>query len=133
MGHSPSGCGRYGLEVRAASIDKVLQDDAPVLPGVPRDFARGVHLDGHDLADSTALDDDDEGPNPPAVTAALFAALDIGDDERITDVRAGNDVCVRYRESDKQQTRVSIGTGTGGMRNGLTDGAILRGCGSSVR
>lgn len=78
-----SGSGRYGLEVRAAGRDEVLEHLGPVFALVPRDLGRWVDLDGHDLADATALDEDDEGANATGAAAALLAPLDVGAHERV--------------------------------------------------
>ena len=68
----------------------------PVFALVPRDLGRRVDFDGHDLRDTTALKDDDEGTNSSALSAAFLTALDVCENVRIADVVAGDDVCCGY-------------------------------------
>lgn len=109
--NSPSRRRRYWFEVSPPRLDKVVEDVVPIFSSIPSDFARGVDLDGHDLADTTALDDDYSGADTPIMTTAFFATLDISDDEWITDVCTGNDMgtchrkAVNPRESDFQMWR----------------------------
>lgn len=77
----------------------MVQDTSPVVARVPGDFGWRVHLDGHDLADPSALDDDDSRPDPAVLSTPFLAALDIGDDQRIADVGSRNNVSCRDRES----------------------------------
>ena len=70
----------------------MAEDGGPVVAGVPGDLGGGVDLDGHDLADAGALDDDDERADAAVLAAPLLAALDVADDERVADVRARDDV-----------------------------------------
>jgi hypothetical protein len=58
----------------------VAEDRVPILSRIPSDLARGVDLDGHDLANPTAFDDDHGGADTPILTTAFFAPLDISDD-----------------------------------------------------
>lgn len=70
----------------------MVQHAGPVVAHVPGDLGRRVDLDGHDLADAAALDDDDDRADAAALATPLLAALDVGDDERVADVRPGHDV-----------------------------------------
>lgn len=90
--NSPSRCRRYRLEVCAARCDKVAHDFRPVVALVPRDFARGVDLDRHDLADTSALDEDDCCTDASGAAASLFATRDIVSDEGV----AAGDICSGY-------------------------------------
>lgn len=82
------------------------KDAGPILPCIPSDLRRRVNLDGHDLGDTTALDDDDESTNAPAMSASFLASLYVGNDEWVTDVRPRYDVGRRYREANR--LRVSM-------------------------
>lgn len=90
--NSPSRCGGYWLEVCAARCDKVAHDFRPVVALIPRDFARGVNFDRHDLADTSALDEDDCCADASGAAASLFAARDIVSDEGV----AAGDICSGY-------------------------------------
>lgn len=68
----------------------------PVFALVPGDLGRRVDFDGHDLGDTTALEDDDEGTDTAALSASFLAALDICEDMRIADVVARYDVSGGY-------------------------------------
>lgn len=96
---SPSRCRGYRLEVCSSCLDEMMEDLGPVFPGIPGDFAGGINLDGHDLADAGTLDDDNEGANATGGATPLFASLNIADDEGVADVCSGNDVCGGYRKS----------------------------------
>jgi hypothetical protein len=54
-----------------------MEDIFPVLARIPCDFAGGIDLDRHNLADLTALDDDDCCANATALAATVFASSDI--------------------------------------------------------
>jgi len=104
-----SRCGRYRLEVCPPRLDKVVQDVRPVVPRVPGDFGWGVDLDGHDLADPSALDDDHSGPDSTVVSTPFLASLDIGNDKRITDICSRNNMSRRDRES---AVRLGVASGS---------------------
>lgn len=72
----------------------MAHDFSPVVALVPRDFAGGVDFDGHDLADTSALDEDDRCADSSSFAAALLAALDVCSDEGVPagDVGALNNV-----------------------------------------
>lgn len=77
------------------------KDTGPILPCVPSDLRRWVNLNGHDLGDTAALDDDDESTDAPAMSASFLASLDVGNDEWVTDVRPRYDVGRGYREANR--------------------------------
>ena len=62
------------------------EDLRPVVPGIPANLGRGVDLDGHHLGGTAALNDDDERPNAPVLTASFLAALNVGENKWIPDV-----------------------------------------------
>lgn len=95
---NPSRSSRYRLEIRSSRIHKMSQNLLPVLSRIPRDLTRWVDFDGHDLADTTTLHEDDEGANAAAFSASVLAPLDVGGNERVvgSDVGARNDVCICY-------------------------------------
>lgn len=99
-----SGGGRYRLEVRAAGGNKVLENLGPVIALVPRDLGGWVDLDGHDLADAAALDEDDEGADAAGATAAFFASLDVGANKWVVvrHVRSRDNVCPRDGEAEER-------------------------------
>lgn len=102
-GSSPSrGC-RDGLEVYPTRVDEMLERVCPVLPGIPGYFARCVHFNWHDLADVTALDEDDRGANTATAATALLAALNVGADEGIVvgDIRPWDDMGALDGKSDR--------------------------------
>lgn len=72
------------------------EDTGPILSCIPSDLRRRVNLDGHDLGDTAALDDDDESTDAPAMSASLLASLNVGNDEWVTDVRPRYDVSRGY-------------------------------------
>ena len=70
----------------------MLENGGPIFPGVPRDFARRVDLNGHDLANTGTLNDDNQCADTAVLTTPLFTSLDISDNDRIANVRARNNV-----------------------------------------
>jgi hypothetical protein len=84
----------------------VRKDTGPILSCIPSDLRRWINLDGHDLGDAAALDDDDEGTDAPAMSASFLASLDVGSDEWVTDIRPRYNVGRDYREAN--QLRVSM-------------------------
>lgn len=95
---NPSRSSRYWLEIRPSRIHKMFQHLLPVLSGIPRDFTWWVNLDGHDLADTTALHEDDEGADATTFSASVLAPIDVGGNEGImgSDVGTRDDVCFCY-------------------------------------
>jgi len=87
---------RHGLEICPATLDEMSEDVCPILSAVPCYFTWRVDFDGHDLADGAALDEDDACADTAGLSAALFASLDISDNEGIADVCARNDMSSRY-------------------------------------
>ena len=83
----------------------MVEHGCPVVARIPGDLCRRVDLDGHHLRDAAALEDDDEGADAAALPAALFAALDVGDDEGVADVCPGDDVGGGDRESGAPSQR----------------------------
>jgi hypothetical protein len=77
----------------------MMEDLRPVFPGVPGDFARGVNLYGHDLADAGTLDNNHKCANATGRTTPFFASLDVTNDEGVANVCSGNDMCGGYRKS----------------------------------
>jgi len=77
----------------------VRKDTGPILSCIPSDLRRWINLDGHDLGDAAALDDDDEGTDAPAMSASFLASLDVGSDEWVTDIRPRYNVGRDYREA----------------------------------
>jgi len=77
----------------------VVEYTCPVISAIPGYLAGGVYLNGHDLADAAALDDDDEGANTAVMATPLFAALDVGDNEGVPNICPGNGVCRSDRET----------------------------------
>ena len=51
-----------------------------------------VDLDGHDLADAGAVEDDDEGAKASFLTTPGVARLYLGEDNGVADVGVGDDV-----------------------------------------
>lgn len=81
-----SSSGGYGLEVGSAALNKVVEDRRPVFPNVPGDFGGWVNFNGHDLRDTTALEDNDQGSNTTVCPAAFFPTLNILDNQGVADV-----------------------------------------------
>lgn len=109
---SPPRRGGYGLEVCAAGVGEVLEDVRPVVARVPGDARGRVDLDGHDLGDFAALDEDDRAADAAALPAAVLAPADVLADERVVvgHVRPRDDVrgldresVMRRRATDRRQ------------------------------
>lgn len=83
QGNLPLCGGGYGLEVGPPRLDKVVQDLCPVIAGIPSDFAGRIHLDGHHLTDTPALDEDDQRPDATTLATTVLPPLDVCSHERI--------------------------------------------------
>lgn len=85
----------------------MVEDTIPVFSRIPRDLARRINFDRHNLADACALDDDDGSADTAIMTTPFFTALDVSDNEWIADIRAGNNVSTRHRKSGECRKIVS--------------------------
>lgn len=70
----------------------MVEDLRPIFPAVPGDLGRRVDLHRHNLGDTAALENDDEGTDTAALAAALLSSLDVSDDEGIPDICAWDNV-----------------------------------------
>jgi hypothetical protein len=84
----------------------VRKHTRPIVPRVPRNLRRRVDFNGHNLGDTTTLEDDDECPDAPAIPAPFLASLDVSYDERVMDIAPRYNVGRGYRKSTR--ARVSI-------------------------
>ena len=90
--YSPSGRSGNRLEVRSPTLDEVVEYGWPIVPRIPGDLCWRVDFYRHDLGDTSALNDDNEGTDTAALAAALLSSLDISDDKGIPDIVSGNDM-----------------------------------------
>lgn len=112
----------------------MLQDACPVVARVPGDFGWGVDLDGHDLADPSALDDDDSRSDAAVVSTPLLAAPDVINDEWVADISSRNNMSRRDGESEiddpsarDRRTKKKLRLTDGATRSGQSGSAQLGG------
>lgn len=82
----------------------MVKDLFPVITDVPGDGGRWVYLDGHDLVDSTALNENDAAANATISSAAIFAALNVSSDKGVLTSHEGSGYDMRPADGEPIQT-----------------------------
>ena len=117
--NSPSRGRGDGLKISAAALYKVREDLCPIVTSIPSNFCGWINLNRHDLRRRTTFDDDNKCTDTTVITAALLTALDVSNDERITDICSWNNMSGYNGESKMDNRMISFRKGCEDMEEYL--------------